>query len=92
MLPLGSAGSHQDCLDEQQFIEEEYYIEEEVEESIEDESVKTRGVDTIKEVSSGHERDSPSDGGTRQGPMGTILQTVSLSPGKRRHADSVQLT
>ena len=53
--------------------------------------MQTRGVDTIKEVSSEQENNSPSDSGPRQG-MGTIMQTASLSAGKKRHADSAHFT
>ena len=73
--------------DEEQYVEEEYYIEEEVEESAEEEqSVQTRGVETIKEVSSDQENGSPSDMGDKRNrinePLGSIMQTVSISPTK----------
>ena len=49
---------------EPKYIEEEYYIEEEVEEDVEEEATiyeESHGVETIKEVSSEMENQSPGD-------------------------------
>ena len=82
---------------EQQYIEEEYYIEEEVEEEGEEETQTqgdgpVSGVETIKEVSSEQENQSPGCSEPNQYEMGTIMRTASLSAEKNRHYSSTQFS